>query len=133
VTECRERFESLCGQSFKLRVIHKLVPIPGMQVLFDRFDTYALESSLKEAFGPFEFLFGGRPTSFQKRLDTKIALTSYSSVGGPYVFGNYNRTQTGEWYCDTLFMLNDADNLLALQRLILLNTTSCVLHTRNRS
>jgi hypothetical protein len=49
VTECRERFESLCGQSFKLRVIHKLVPIPGMQVLFDRFDTYALESSTRRS------------------------------------------------------------------------------------
>lgn len=93
VKECIQRFEWLCHQIF---ISERTSGLPGMGLLTlqthqSRYRTAPLETALQSMFGQGALFGGAHPLPQSKALATKVAVTTTSTDGKPYLVANYNR------------------------------------------
>ncbi|OCL08909.1 FabD/lysophospholipase-like protein [Glonium stellatum] len=95
VSECTERFKSLCNRAFQWTLLGNLSRFEWLSWVAAwaaRFKTTDLEKALCEAFGNCDHLFGGKRSDDHVHKP-KVAFTTTSSGGNPYLLANYNRIE----------------------------------------
>jgi hypothetical protein len=56
-----------------------------------KYNSTAIDTALKDAFGHEDFLFGGPRSTKMSSAPVKVAVVAMSSDRSPVVFSNYNR------------------------------------------
>ena len=92
LNECARHIERICGQAYVQRTGRKILGIVPLFEAFSKskFDSAALDTTLKDSFQEASSLFGRRRIGGIPESAVKVGISATSSSGFPVLFTNYN-------------------------------------------